>query len=406
LSLTDEGPRVIQTRSGDDALNNGWLSGISTTCTKLRECYRAGRAPGLVHGIRRAVERRRGVWPGRILEIRMDVSGACNLQCDMCYRVIAPHGPAHGGNMPLGTLRKVAAKAFPYAHTVFLSCAGEAFLSPHWPEGIRLARIWGVQNICIITNGVLVDEANARRLIQDGLTHLTFSVDGVRAETFESIRAGASFDEVIENLKRVLLLRKELNSPTPDVICTMVLRRQNLDEAAAFVDFMADMGVDSLIMQHMNIDNPALRDECPFYHPEAANDALDAARARARDRGITLHTPPNFTSETPSPAQDPARKCNQPWNSVFITYAGTVSPCWRLQDEVYGDLNRQQFEDIWSGEKYRALRVQHEGDEPLNEICEICSPLMTKSLHDERSFYHPTLDPGPSPTRNTDSKTG
>jgi len=339
------------------------------------------------------VNRRRGVWPGRILEIRMDVSGACNLRCDMCYRVIAPDGPAHGGNMPLDTLRRVAAKTFPYAHTVFLSCAGEAFLSPHWPEAIRLARVWGVQHICLVTNGVLINEAAGRRLILEGLTHLTFSIDGVSPGTYETIRGGARFDEVIENLRRLLRLRAELHSSTPHVACTMVLRRRNLSEAASFVDFMADLGVDSLIMQHMNVDNPALRDECPFYHQEATNRALDAARNRARSRAIPLHTPPDFGAR-PSPASPVSGpRCSQPWNSVFITYTGTISPCWRLQQEVFGDLNHQRFEDVWLGDEYRKLRAQLEGQEPLREICAVCSPLMTKSVEDERSFYHPSLDP-------------
>lgn len=375
------------------SLGDGFLSQFPQKWTRIREAYRAGGGPALIGAARRMINRRRGLWPGRILEIRMDVSGACNLHCDMCYREIAPDGPAHGGNMPLDTMRKVAAKVFPYAHTVFLSCAGEAFINPHWAEGIRLARVWGVQNTGLVSNGVLIGEENARRLIRDGLSYLSFSIDGVTRETFESIRSGARLEEVIENLKRVLRLREELKSPTPRVNCTMVLRRTNLAEAAAFVDFMADIGVDSLIMQYMNVDNPALRDECPFYHQEATNQALDAARARAQARGIALHTPPKFPAEAPPPAQDPAKRCEQPWNSVFITYAGKLSPCWRLQNVVYGDLNRQRFEDIWFGEKYRSLRAQHEGREPLDEICAICSPLMTGSVHNERSFYHPTLNP-------------
>ena len=55
-------------------------------------------------------------------------------------------------------------------------------------------------------------------LLDAGLETLICSLDGVKAETHESIRIGAVFEEVVSNITRFLKLRAERNGRTRVVI--------------------------------------------------------------------------------------------------------------------------------------------------------------------------------------------
>lgn len=129
-----------------------------------------------------------------ILEILW--SARCNLKCVMCSRW------KQGGTTALNKNRiREIEEMLPYLHTLRIS-GGEPlvepdcvdFISRFTPERTPHGRL------TLYTNGTLLNQAMLRRFKKTSWDTISFSVDGVEKETFESIRVGADFRTVYNNM--------------------------------------------------------------------------------------------------------------------------------------------------------------------------------------------------------------
>jgi hypothetical protein len=89
---------------------------------------------------------------------------------------------------------------------------GEPLLDPQLDDRIRTIKERGVRRVKIFSNGSLLDESWARRLIDAGLDEIKISLDGGTRREYERIRVPLNFDRVLENLCRLVTLRNELGS--------------------------------------------------------------------------------------------------------------------------------------------------------------------------------------------------
>jgi sulfatase maturation enzyme AslB (radical SAM superfamily) len=69
--------------------------------------------------------------------------------------------------------------------------------------------------ISISTNGTLIDQAWAERIVRTPFRSITVSFDGGTESTFEKLRRGARFSKVIGNITRLQELKRSSGSPFP-----------------------------------------------------------------------------------------------------------------------------------------------------------------------------------------------
>ncbi len=80
----------------------------------------------------------------------------------------------------------------------------------------------------LITNGTLLTEKRARRLIDAGLDTLWVSLDGARPESYEDVRLGAALPKVLENVTRFQRLRGGGHFPKPEIGIAFVAMTRNV----------------------------------------------------------------------------------------------------------------------------------------------------------------------------------
>lgn len=81
----------------------------------------------------------------------------------------------------------------------------------------------------LTTNGTSLDETMIAGLMDAGLDRLWVSLDGVTEGSFDDIRQGTSFDNVMANFRRL----REMNWRSPrriDVGIAFVVLKQNIDD--------------------------------------------------------------------------------------------------------------------------------------------------------------------------------
>ena len=116
---------------------------------------------------------------------------------------------------------------------------GEATLDPDVYAKICAAKDAGFHQVCLPTNGGMLDKTRASHLLHTGIDIVIFSIDSLIPERFEQIRPGLSFQRVIENIHGFIKLRNEGNYAT--AICVrMIEQALNKKEWQAYTNYWSN----------------------------------------------------------------------------------------------------------------------------------------------------------------------
>lgn len=252
----------------------------------------------------------------------IETSLCCNLRCPMCPNKDLP--PSEKTVMKPETFRKIIDEAKDFANDIYLHHRGEPLTNPDFVEMLSYAKKAGLKTR-FHTNGTLLTREKADQLLSIGPNLVSFSVDGFDRETYEKVRAGASFEKTIENIRYFAGQKKKLGLDLPYIVIEKI-RFKNASAPAADSQAVTlrkellDGGVDEIIEKEEYV---------------WAGD----------NKGIPL--PPRTCS-----------CCTFPWYAMVICSDGTVTPCPQdfFARMVMGNVTKQSLREIWNGPAYRELR--------------------------------------------------
>ena len=201
------------------------------------------------------------------------------------------------------------------------------------------------------------------------LDWLNFSIDGATKATFEKMRPGAVFEEMLANVRRVVEAVGGRARPAIDI--WFLSNRENIQELPDMVDLVKSLGITKLNTQGVHYWGH------PDWHErvEEANTIDDLAsvlretKRRADATGVEFQWL-NF----PDPAA--ARSCKWPWKGAYITADGFVTPCCENGSDPerinFGNIFEQSFSEIWNSEQYQQFRRALQSTESRPAICADC----------------------------------
>ncbi|QDU66732.1 radical SAM protein [Engelhardtia mirabilis] len=280
---------------------------------------------------------------------------ACNLACSFCrdYELVGAK------RMTVEGMELLAAELFPNAAWVNICSGGEPYLHKGLEHLLLLAQGHGAQR-WVLSNGMLLEGQRMQSIVErDLITLHGFSVDGIRADTVESIRTGAELPRILANIERYLRLGEQIHGRRSRVVIRYALMRRNVDQLAQAVRYWGERGVERIDAGYLALANGIDRNESLFFHQDHMRRAFDGARAVAEDYPETeLRLPP--TVEEDRARRDSPKACRAPWEFVMIDASGAVLPCYRAFEaiqmgHVLGSEARP-FNEIWNGPLYRELR--------------------------------------------------
>jgi MoaA/NifB/PqqE/SkfB family radical SAM enzyme len=325
-----------------------------------------------------------------------EVSARCNLRCTMCAINYDTRYRSSSGRPPYLTpdlfarLRPI----FPSLHRAFLFGLGEPLLNPHLVDYIAELSDHGVE-VAFTTNATLIDEEKADEIARAGVSRVTVSIDGARAETYDAIRVGATFDRVMRGIRALAEAGRRYGTHT--VSFSFVAMKSNLDDIPLLVDLCAEVGatgvhVEPLLAQvgKTELDEHYERENLGLVDAAVVRETFDAAAERAVSHGVRFSS--LFTSvrdhfdyvKRVSSLND-GWLCGAPWSMIWVTSAGEVRTCC-LNDTSFGNLYEQTFDEIWNGAFYRCFREQH----ARHEIATGCSNCLKNGRVQGSEFLFPT----------------
>lgn len=174
----------------------------------------------------------------------LDTTNYCNLKCSMCGRKSMQRPQ---GKMSMSLFRKIIDEIAEKDRTarVWMVFFGEALLLKHqlaWQ--ILYAKRKGLTDVVLNSNGTLLTEENARCLIESGLDAIYIGIDAFDPVTYSENRVGGHYFTTVDNVNRLLELKKEYKSETPKVFVQFVVMENNKNQVDDFAKYWTDKGAE------------------------------------------------------------------------------------------------------------------------------------------------------------------
>ena len=310
----------------------------------------------------------------------------CNLHCRTCIRNVWDEDEAQ---MPMNTFHRLVESLdrLPYLTRVVFSGFGEALTHPNILEMIGAVRQRNTA-VTLGSNGLLLDAEMARELVRLGVDRLVVSVDGVKPETYASVR-GAMLSQVLSNIRGLNEVKRQLGSLTPSLGIEFVVLKTNVAELAELARFASQLNAARVLVSNVLSYTEEMRTEILYgYEPRTPFSA--GGWPVMVDAWVTWGT-----LELPRMHWGAERRCRFVQDrAVVIGCDGGVSPCYALSHHysyftvdgrkkqvsryVLANVNEQPLSEIWMSEEYVRFRSEVRGfhfpscpDCDLREGCDL-----------------------------------
>lgn len=291
---------------------------------------------------------------GMPISISIEPTTSCNLRCPEC-----PSG-LRSFTRPTGMLHdalfhKVIDELAPTLSYLIFYFQGEPYLHPQFLSLVEYASQKKIYT-ATSTNAHYLTEVNARKTVESGLDRLIVSIDGTTQETYESYRVGGNLEKVIEGTKNIVYWKKELKSKTPHVIFQYLVVKPNEHQVEDVKKLARELGVNQVVFKTAQI-----------YDYENGSSLMPTI-----DKFSRYKKNASGKFEIKNQLLD---HCWKMWHSCVITWDGKVVPCCFDKDAhfVLGDLNKNAFTEIWTGDKYTDFRATLLRSRSEIEMCRNCT---------------------------------
>jgi len=285
----------------------------------------------------------------------IEVTTRCNLNCAVCVRQVWRDDP---GDMSWETFQAVieGLRAFPELRRVTLGGFGEPLIHPRFLEMLTLAAGLGV-GMTLTTNGLLLDEAMAERLLDAHLDTVVISLDTVHVQAYQQARLTDGVDRVLDNLRRLQEMARAQGRVPPRLGLEFVVMHSNLEWVEQLPNLAQQLGASFIILSNLLPHTPELATET-LYDQE---QPLQVSGGWALKVGDWLLW---GVVRAPRMKWGAWRRCRFiEERAMIIGWDGGVSPCYALMHSypyyiygrrkevsrhVLGNVYEQPLADIWA----------------------------------------------------------
>lgn len=289
--------------------------------------------------------------------IAIEPTNLCNLSCPMCPRTFLMKRKT--GLMDFSLFKKVVDESKGHTEFMYIDNMGDPIIHPKIREMIEYGSKSGIRML-LGTNGVLLNKDLANRLLHSGIDLVELSVDAATSQTYETVRGGKSYEQVVNNAVGFAEAKRLTPVIKPFTILQFIITVFNEQEEDQFYQEFKGKGFDFIAFR----DCHTWGGNVPDYGARRKMELKQAAQSEQ----TTLHR---------------AVPCRIPWNQVTILWNGDVTPCCYDFDgkSVVGNVNEKSIAEIWNSPKMARFRKYHvSGNYKKVESCKNCRPMPAHNI--------------------------
>lgn len=276
--------------------------------------------------------------------LAIEITNRCNLKCSMCvsHGATVYKGQAEGYPpfMDIDLFREIVAQYKRLPGSGFKSVTpqfqGESLLDARFLRFCEILEEAGI-HFGFTTNATLLNQELVKSLLEFRFfSSINFSLDGLSKSTYESIRIGAKYESVVENIDYFLKAVKSRKKPHRSM--TFVCQDANRHELDDFIR---------------------------RWHPRISINVNTICK---NGRPVEYKW---------KPARIP---CQDVFSFMAVLTNGKVATCCRDYEYTMdmGNLGQNSLAEIWHGIRYNELRLaQVKGNYEKFPLCRDCDTWMT-----------------------------
>lgn len=298
----------------------------------------------------------------KISKLYVEMSSACNLNCRMCFRN-SWFNEKSGlmSDIVIENVKKIMTNN--ETEGIFIGGMGEPLMHERVFELIETATVCGIKSE-LITNATLLNSENCKKLISAGLNTLWISMDGFTKESYENVRKGSLYNNIIENIE--IFNRNRTNT---NFGITFVMMKENSNQFEHINAFADKYNVDIINLSHV-VPCDELKKENSVYEMP-----YPIGKMHRFDKNEVFKKKINYCPFVED-------------NVCFVRYDGEICPCMQLLHNSYtylyeekrkvyshsfGNICDNSLKDILNGTEYNAfIKRVKEFDFPGCTICLGC----------------------------------
>jgi MoaA/NifB/PqqE/SkfB family radical SAM enzyme len=333
------------------------------------------------------------LWPSItpfLWDLEVEVTTRCYLRCIHCEHTYWPDKSYLNQDLSFWDFKKMI-DGVPKLKWVNLTGEGSSFLNKNFMTMLRYCRMKGLYIDFSHDFYQMTDEV-ARELIMLGVERIYVSIDGATKETYEKVRVGSDFDRVTANIRRFVQLKKEMDSPLPEICFRMAFFKDNIHEVEALIDLIHSFGDARDLGDEPSINIVGLLEfeETRGWVREIDQATVDRVNEKAKKYGFTIYWSHPSHDESKKPPLDYCMF----WSEPYIMIGNYVLPCCAilmsnkrpfLEKYAFGNLNQQSLKEIWDSPRFTAFRRMV--TDPHGQVPILCAGCRTFNTTDRAKKY-------------------
>jgi MoaA/NifB/PqqE/SkfB family radical SAM enzyme len=318
-----------------DSLPAGWKTGRFSALQKQRIAEKLRRLPQIAAGLSEADP---AVWP--LQRLQLEPVNRCNYRCALCRTHRSDWVPRRAILFE-EACRLIEPIAEQLTVLTLYGTRGEPLLHPRLEDIVAYTKARTAAKTRISTNGSLVSETRARRLLDAGLDLIIFAVDGLTQQTYAAYRQGGRLQTVVANLRRLCEL-KHAGGYRTRVVFQFIPMAANEHEVPQVADFAYDLGVDVVKLKYST----------SVAHSDTHRTAEDDLGPGQKHGGVFV--------------------CPLGLDGMYVDPNGYSYPCCYAEGEpslVVGNALTESPAAIWDKSEMWALRRSFAEQKGFNDFC-------------------------------------
>ena len=246
-------------------------------------------------------------------------------------------------------------ESVPHASSVVLQGIAEPLTNPDLPRIIARVhkRMPSTGQIGTTTNAVLLGRDVSARLFDEGLSWISFSMDGASKSVYEGIRRGATFERVLENVADAVECGKGCGRKDVAFSANFVIMEENVHEIPEFARLAISLGLDSIYFNHR-------RDYAQGGMRILDEDLLKRKFEEAKEIGAASGLGIVFSQAFGPQASDGCGLMQM----AYVWFSGDLVACSRMvpgslagrRVQNFGNVKNRPLVEIWNSPEFKEFR--------------------------------------------------
>jgi MoaA/NifB/PqqE/SkfB family radical SAM enzyme len=206
----------------------------------------------------------------------------------------------------------------------------------------------------VVSNGVLIDNDLAKKIVFSGLENIAISLDGAREPTHDLIREKGSFRKAVKAIENLVEAKRKIGfGPQISVWTTMM--RENVRELFEIISLIRDLGVECLVYHPVIVAQDDMQNthrDAPFWirgeDLKVLKEEIDRIMEYQAKYGLVafLHDPYLWIKYFEGSLTKRDWKCN-PFVFINIGPDGEVRSC----GSAFGNIKKTKLSDCLNSEE-------------------------------------------------------